>query len=438
MVLSAAEVFLSVEDAVGDDHGPNRPGEAGLYYFYPTESVFKDGVFDIERADFLIDGRHLVLRVYLGNVLSTGEVGWGAPNPGNKCGNPNKAELNLQKIDVYMDSDEETGSTAGYPDRYADIAEWDAWDYGAVADGWWVSLNVSNNSDDFDDWTKMTGPNKVHICNDYVEDFVEIYMSLEALDLLEAEEELDAAKLAQVRAELKRWDYIIAMSGHDGDSDAGNLGGSRPVNADIAQWQFGGGSDAQDGREPDPNLIDVLAIPGEGKGRGRAQEDMLNYKTPEAEDRFGQGLNSCYLEAQAQFAGKVAGTATLSDATDKVSVVTVTASVGEETVSSAQTAPGGGAYLLSDVPDGSYSVEAAALFYTSSITRIVTVEDGGRVDGIDFDLDAITGTIAGTVTLDNASDETTVIRVIAYRDDMADSGDFEPGLQTRADRGHRP
>ena len=427
-VISAAEVFLSADDAIGDDHGPNRPGEDGLYYHYPTNSVFKNGVFDIEKADFLIDGRHLLLRVYLGDVASNAEVGWGAPNPGTKCGNPNKAQLNMQKIDVYMDSDEEAGSIIGYPDRYVDIAPWDAWDFGAVADGWWVSLNVSNNSDNIGDWTKMTGPNKVHICNDYVEDFVEIFMSLEALGLLEVEEDLDAAKLSAIRAELKTWDYMIAISGHDGDSDANNLGGSRPVNPGIAEWQFGGGSGAVGGREPDPNLLDVLVIPGEGKGQGRAQEDMLNYKTPEAEERFGQGLNSCYIEAQAQFAGMVTGTATLSDPTDVVSVVTVTASSGDLVVSTAQTAPGGGEYRLSDLPDDSYSVAVSAPFYTSGTVQQVTIADGGQVDGIDFDLDATTGTIAGTVVLEDPSDQTTVIRMTAFRNDMAEKWvDAPPG-----------
>lgn len=418
-VTTEAEIFISAEDAVGDDHGPNLRGVTGLYYRYPTEGVFKDGVFDLRGIDLMIDGRNLVFRVRIGNVLSNAEVSWSALHPGNRCNNPNKAQFNLQKIDIYMDAADGVGSTAGFPFRFVDIADHDAWEYGVAVEGWWVGLVQSNGENQVSKWTLKKNENDIYICNDHVEEYVDIIVNLEALDLLAPDEEMDAARLAEIQSELRQWDYIITMAGHDGDSNNSNLGAIRWVNRSLAPWQFGGGADTEAGRDRDPNLIDVLAIAGEGSIPGRSQEQVLNYLTAEAGARFDSGLNSCVLEATPEFEGMISGTVTLSDPTDTVTVATVRASRAGEVFATTETHPGGGTYVLEFLPDGNYAVSASAPYYLGGTIPSVTIEDGGSIENVDLELAATTGTIAGEVTLSDPEDMSSVVTVTAYLDGEA-------------------
>lgn len=66
------------------------------------------------------------------------------------------------------------------------------------------------------------------------------------------------------------WDLLVLMSGHDGASNADDWGGVRWVNADVSEWQFGGGANGIAGREPDPNIVDLLAVPGRQLNRRRS------------------------------------------------------------------------------------------------------------------------------------------------------------------------
>jgi hypothetical protein len=393
VVESEGEVFISVEDAEGDDHGPNHEGVAGLYYRYPTNRVFKTGVFDITGADFVLNGRNLAIRIHIKNVLSSTEVGWGAPKPGARCGNPNKAELDLPKIDIYADASEGEGATVALPARYVDIASRDAWEFAINIDGWVVELITSNGSNSSSDWARNR--TDIYICDDYVEEYVDVIVDLEALGLLLPTETLNQAKRAQIQQELKQWDFIITMESYDGYSP----GTVRTVNKDVTEYYFSGGSNAVGGREPDPNLIDLLTIPGQGRVRGHSQEYMLDYTTDEAQARFASGLNSCVVEATPEFSGAIGGTVTLSDSTDETTVATVTASVGGVVYGSAETPPGGGAYKIEFLPDGTYDVTASAHSYRPETTGGVVVSGGGFEDGYDFTLTLVTGAISGTVTL---------------------------------------
>ncbi len=399
-----AEVFISAVDAVGDDHGPNHTNAVGgpvpgLYYYYPTNRVFYDGAFDIEKAEFFIQGEYLVARVYLGEVTSNQQVGWGAPNPGAECTSPNKAQFNLQKIDIFIDSEEGTGATAGFVGRWADVSGQDAWEYAAAVEGWWTGLIVSNNSNEVSGWTFERSPADIGICNDHVEDWVDVRMGLETLGLLEEGGDLTPAKIDEIQAEVRQWDFIIAVSGHDGDSNNNNQGAIREVRKDPAEWQFFGGRDTEGGRNRDANIIDVLAVPGEGKVPGRTQGEMLDYTTEEAWARFDAGGVACRLEAQAEFPGSISGTVTLSDTADVSTVITVTAYDGGEAVESAATPPGGGAYKIRFLPDGVYDVVAEGHSYRSERARNVVVSGGGAVEGVDFSLLKVTGAVMGTVTV---------------------------------------
>jgi hypothetical protein len=409
------QVFISVEDAVGDDHGPNQTdGQGnpvgGLYYLYPTNPVFRSGIYDIRKIDFMLDGPYLVLRVYTGDVLTTAEGGnWGADYPGASCTGPNKAQLNSPKIDVYIDSEEGVGATAGLPSRYVDVAEADAWEYAAAVEGWWVGLARSNGSNARGDWDIFKDLSHIDMCNDHVEDYIDIKIGLEELGNPSQEE-------------LKTWDFILTMSSHDGVSSDSNLGDIRPVNAARTEWQLGGGRNAEGGRNRDPNIIDVATVAGEGKSPGLSQELMLDYTTTEAWARFDDGLNSCRIEATSKYPGAVAGTVALGDGSDFETIATVEAYSDGDLVASTRTARGGGAYRITSLPDGTYDIVAKAQSYRAATVTGLVIEGGTIHTGIDFALVEVPGAISGTVSLPGPPQDVRVYALDAATGEISGDG----------------
>jgi hypothetical protein len=391
-IVTEAVVFRTISDDLADDHGPSITDPEGdpvpgLYYHYPTNSVFKEGAFDLERADFMIDGPYLVLRLYVADVLSSEEVTWGAIYPEASCSNPNKAELNLPKIDVYIDAVEGVGSTVGFPKRYVGIAQQDAWEYGVAIEGWYKGLVASNGSNDMGSWTISKQISKIDVCNDHIENYIDILIGLEAVG-------------SPTTQEIEQWDFMITMASHDGDSNDGNLGGIRWVNADTGEWQFGGGANSEGSRDRDANVIDVLTVPGKLEVGGRLQRDMLNYLLPDAMERFDQGLASCVVEATPENRGIVTGTVTLSDPSDASTIATVEVLIADEVYGWGETGPGGGSYIVGNLPDGIYDVVARARTYRVGTEEGVVIAGGARIEDIDFDLERVTGAIMGSVAVD--------------------------------------
>jgi len=135
-------------DAEGDDHGPNQTSNGqpngtpigGLYYHYPTDIVFEPGSFDITNVEIFEDGDWLVFRTTIAELkghLEQDAADWGAPQPSQQtCDDEFRTDMNLQKIDIYIDAKEGAGSTSGFPGRNVDVATVDAWDYGISVEGW--------------------------------------------------------------------------------------------------------------------------------------------------------------------------------------------------------------------------------------------------------------------------------------------------------------
>jgi hypothetical protein len=296
-----ATALRSFEDDIGDDHGPNQLDDSdvpvtGLYYFYPTNFVFGPGSFDITGVDIFTDGDWIVFRTHLQDLVSHQEAGaadWGAPQPSAAtCDNPNRTDLNLQKIDIYIDAVEGKGSTAGFPNRYVDVAPVDAWDYGISVEGWGKWFVVSNDSPSIAAWDLFKGDSDIRMCDDHVENYVDVAVDRELLGF-----EGDEIDEEEIRTAILKWDIIVCLSSHDGDSNDQNLGAIRWVNANTAEWQFGGGRDSEVGRDRDANIIDVAASPGFGHEPGRPQSEMLDYTTPDAEARFLNSKIACVVEA---------------------------------------------------------------------------------------------------------------------------------------------
>jgi hypothetical protein len=275
-------------DSIGDDHGPNLPGEEGLYYTYPTNQVFFEGSFDLEQIEIYELDDQVVFRVHIVELASPqeydGAADWNAIYPKEEnCTDPARADLNLQKVDIYIDSDP-GGAESGLTNRYADIAKCDAWEYAIAVEGWWKGVIHSNGQNTRGGWTLYKLDRDVSICDNYEEDYIDITV---AKDILGDPTEED----------ILNWDLVVCLSGHDGDSNDDNFGAIRWVNPGTAEWQFGGGRTGEDNRERDSNIIDFMGMPGEGKEPGRSQEELMNYESSEARARFEAGKVAVVLEA---------------------------------------------------------------------------------------------------------------------------------------------
>ena len=295
-----AVAIRSIVDPVGDDHGPNKVDIQGnpvdgLYYYYPTDVVFHPGAFDLTQIDVLSDGDRIVFRVFIDSLRYHGEpdaADWEAPEPSQQtCTDPNRTDLNLQKIDIYVDARETEGATSGFPNRYVDIATVDAWDYGIAVEGWGKWFVISNNQNSTAGWSLYKNDSDISLCNSHVGNFIDISVRR---DLLGISADADSTDVSRA---VNSWDVVVTMSSHDGESNDQNLGGIRSVNQETGQWQLGGGADGVDGREKDANIIDVATSPGEGHQEGRSQEEMLDYEDETAQERFGADLTACVLEA---------------------------------------------------------------------------------------------------------------------------------------------
>ena len=79
-----SNVFVEITDPTDDDHGPGD-------YVYPSDQVFKSGVFDITGVTIGYDDEEYIFRVqFRGPVINE----WGSPNG-----------LSIQTIDIYIDTD---------------------------------------------------------------------------------------------------------------------------------------------------------------------------------------------------------------------------------------------------------------------------------------------------------------------------------------------
>jgi hypothetical protein len=287
--------ILAVQDSLRDDHGPDQQGRQYLYYQYPTSGVFFDGVFDLKKLEIFDLDQDLLFRVTLRDLTDPSEPGaadWKAVYPRDaNCPAGSRVDLNLQNVIVLVDS-KDGGSTKLPQNRWADVAPQDAWEYALVADGWWKGLVSSNGSSSSGSWVVDRNDETLFFCASSDANTIDIFVRKDKLGLSAS------ADSATVNAAVRRWDTIVTLSGHDGDSNDDNWGAVRWVNEGIAEWQFGGGKNGDSGRERDPNIVDVLAHAGTGKHPGRAQQEQLDFLTADAQRRFQDGQVAVRLEAQ--------------------------------------------------------------------------------------------------------------------------------------------
>jgi hypothetical protein len=280
-VAGAETMIRSFVDPAGDDHGPDQLGTPGLYYVYPGNDVFFDGSYDLLECRIYetakVVGGEIVPSIAF--VVTAGAVPDPA-EPGAADWNPLYGDINIQKVDIYIDAFD-GGIYAGLPYRQNDFAEWDAWDYAVVMDGWYKGVLVSSGGDTPETWaiTARISDRDIVLSTDFDDNTITAIVSKEALGDPSAED-------------IQGWDIMVVMTGHDGVSTEMNFGDTRWVNDAVSDWQFGGGSNT----DYDANIIDLMGSPGTGNVAGRTQSEMLDYTTAEAWERIMAGKTPVVLE----------------------------------------------------------------------------------------------------------------------------------------------
>jgi alpha-amylase/alpha-mannosidase (GH57 family) len=121
--LGTTTLALVVADPVGDDHGPGA-------YTYPTDGVFKAGVFDIAEFSVGYDDKNVVFKFTFAGPI---------PNPWGSTNN-----LAVQTLDVYVDKDPGAGTGARLllPGRNAALEAGNGWDVAIWAEGWTPQMHT--------------------------------------------------------------------------------------------------------------------------------------------------------------------------------------------------------------------------------------------------------------------------------------------------------
>jgi len=272
-VTAIIEPIIQVADAVGDDHGPNQPGTQRKFTTYPTNIAFVPGAFDLTgltvfESVAVVGGvtvPMIAFQVSLAEFTDPTE-------PGAANWNPLYADLNIEKIDILIDSGP-GGATSTLPNRFAAFQPWDAWDYAIIMDGWYKALIPSRSQNTIDSWREnaLSTDKDIILIGDTDANTVTALVSKAALG--DPTPEM-----------LRSWDIAVCVASHDfGGEEV--LGGIRWVNEGRSEWNFGGGLNSQDGTDRDSNLIDLLLVPGTGHAPGLTQEEILDYESEAALQR---------------------------------------------------------------------------------------------------------------------------------------------------------
>ncbi len=202
--LGNSEVILSVRDPLYDDHGPGS-------YIYPTDGVFKKGVFDATSLVIAEDSRNLIFRFKIRGKLKNV---WGSG-----------INLSLQTFDVYIDRDpgKRTGSRMLLQGRNAALRDSDGWEYAIWVEGWEQKIFRADKTGRV---TSLSG-SSVRVIVNPGKRTVTIKVKKEVFG-----NKIDPA----------RWGYVCAVLSQDGFPSPGVLR-VRDIDKKPAQWRFGGAPD---------------------------------------------------------------------------------------------------------------------------------------------------------------------------------------------------
>lgn len=217
--------LFSVKDPENDDHGPGS-------YTYPTDTVFKPGVFDLTSFQVGKDENNLVFRF---EVRGPVENPWGSPNG-----------LAIQLFDVYIN----TGTGGALLMRNGRNTSIDkGWDYALALAGWNYGFFDASEPEKISTYipiTIITDPSK-HII-------------------------IAKIPLNAIPGDPLNWTYAVAVLSNDGYG----INNVREISIDSGQWNLGGApADTNHTR-----IIDYLWP----EGLSPTQEEMLSGYPPSRQD----------------------------------------------------------------------------------------------------------------------------------------------------------
>jgi alpha-amylase/alpha-mannosidase (GH57 family) len=238
--LGTSTLVLSVDDPKGDDHGPGN-------YTYPTDGVFKPGVFDIKHFEVSYNAKNLIMKLSFNGPI---------PNPWGSTNN-----LALQTLDFYIDKDPGAGTGARqlFPGRNASLPKGDGWDVAIWAEGWTPGVYAPDENGN----AKRIDGVDYKILVDPAAQQVTVHIPLSVFG-----SGFDPAKAG----------YAAAVLSQDGFPAAG-VWRVRDVEATNSQWKLGGApADVNHTR-----IIDLV----QAAGATPTQEEALS-KYPAATGDIGQ------------------------------------------------------------------------------------------------------------------------------------------------------
>ncbi len=224
--LGRTTIVLEVADPEGDDHGPGP-------YSYPTDSVFRAGVFDLTGFSVGYDEQSIVFKF---TVRGPVDNSWGSPTG-----------LSLQAFDVYIDQDgPENGARLLLPGRNAALAAGYGWDWAVWINGWTPKLYRAGADGE---------PEEV---------------STQILVLPDPGQRKVTVKVPRsvVGDDPAAWQYLALLLSHDGYGPYS----LREIEPEASQWQAGGRPQGTNY----PRIFD-LAWPADG---APTQEEMLSAYPP--------------------------------------------------------------------------------------------------------------------------------------------------------------
>jgi carbohydrate-binding DOMON domain-containing protein len=236
LLTAATPQEVALQDPTGDDNGPGT-------YSYPTDTVYKQGSFDLTGLALKVKGDKATVEVTVNsNLEDPWRMGVG---------------FSVQMVFVFIDVDGKEGSgfTKGLPGTNVTFAPKDAWDKCIVLSPQ-APGRVRNEVD-----TKA-GPMKSAI----------VIPSRTRGSSRTISASVDLKDLGS--GDPSTWGYQVVMQSNEGFPSDNDLL-TRKVNEYEGQHRFGGGNDG----ECDPHAMDVLAGKGAGdKSEIDAQKQMLRYE----------------------------------------------------------------------------------------------------------------------------------------------------------------
>ncbi len=231
--LGTSESIFKVIDPVGDDNGPGT-------YVYPTDKVFKPGVFDAEEFSVEQNKKYLIFKVKIRGPLTNP---WGSG-----------INLSLQTFDIYIDKDpgKGTGARKLLEGRNASLKKGDGWDYALWVEGWDQKLLKPDSSGKP---VEISG-NPVKVITDPPNRTVTIKVLKSFLGK---------------NAEPRKWGYLCALLSQDGFPSPG-VRRVRDVKRKAEQWRIGGAPD-----DTNHTRIMDLILP---EGKTPSQEELLSDYPP--------------------------------------------------------------------------------------------------------------------------------------------------------------